>query len=723
MRDVINIGGEYYILATAALADDQKLVLKHGRTFGVFDRYLDIQHIGLNEQGLFHESTRHLSRLEFQINGTRPLLLNSGVSHDNMVAFAEFTNPDFIYNEREDMSRGIIHISKKIIINSGLCFMQINFTNYDTKTVEFDARMIFAADFADMFEVRGMEREQHGEMLKTTISDMSVTLKYRGLDKRNYITSISHSLKPDSVSANAVEFHITLAPMERLEQCCVFSCNAASPPTCKHVLSSVLQAATGTKYEAKYGQCTIGTSNEQFNEFMNRSVSDLRMLVTEEETGGYPYAGIPWYNAPFGRDGIITALQTLWVNPEIARGVLNYLAANQASETIDAQDADPGKILHEVRSGEMVRTGEIPFGQYYGSVDSTPLFLVLAGKYARRTGDARTIEALWPNIMRAMKWLDEHRELDSDGFIKYQCRAQRGLANQGWKDSFDSIFHHDGTLAKPPIALCEVQGYAYAAMIEVSWMAETMLGLPKLASELTEKASLLKEAFNRQFWSSDLGGYIIAFDGSKKPCLIKASNMGHCLYSGIVPKERAQRVVDTLFSHSMYSGWGIRTVASDQPCYNPMSYHNGSIWPHDNAIIAEGLSRYGFQKEAAYILSAFFQMSLHVKLQRLPELFCGFPRKDRQGPTLYPVACSPQSWAAATPFMILKASMGMVIDATKNTVIFHNPVLPESIDYLTIRNMQVGEASIDFRLVRHDGNTSFNTLRRDGDISIIIHQV
>ncbi len=721
MHNIINIGGEYCILATSALADERKRVLKHSRTLGVFDRYLDVQHIGLNEQGMFHKGTRHLSRLEFLINDTRPLLLNSGVSHDNMVAFAELTNPDFLYTDRKAIPRGTLHISKKIIINSGLCYLQINLTNYGTNPIEFDSQLIFEADFSDMFEVRGMTRKQHGIKRTPTISESSVTLEYDGLDKQTYTTIITHSQEPNSLSADTARFHFSLETMGQAEFSCTFSCNDHCPPACTDMLSSVLETATEkTKSGTSNGHCSIGSSNEQFNEFINRSLADLHMLTTKEETGVYPYAGIPWYNAPFGRDGIITALQTLWINPEIAHGVLHYLATHQSDKNNADQDTEPGKILHEVRSGEMVRTGEIPFGQYYGSVDSTPLFLILAGKYARRTGDTKTIKTLWPNIMRGLKWLEEYADLDGDGFIEYQCRAKRGLANQGWKDSFDSIFHLDGTLAKPPIALCEVQGYAYAAMIEIAWMAETILNQPELATRLTEKAALLKKAFNDKFWDSELEGYVIAFDGNKKPCRIKASNMGHCLYTGIVPKKRAKKVVKTLFSETMYSGWGIRTVASDQPCYNPMSYHNGSIWPHDNSIIAAGLSRHGFQREAGQILSDLFKMSLYMDLQRLPELFCGFPRKGRQGPTLYPVACSPQAWACGTPFLILKACLGLRIDARNSTIHFHNPILPNFMSHLTIRNLQVGEASIDLQISRDERRTTVSTIRGDGDIAIAI---
>jgi glycogen debranching enzyme len=463
----------------------------------------------------------------------------------------------------------------------------------------------------------------------------------------------------------------------------------------------------------------ISTSNEQFTHWIHRSRADLISLITQTPYGLYPYAGVPWYNTAFGRDGIITAMEVLWVAPQVAKNALIFLAHMQAKEMIPAKDAEPGKILHEARSGEMANTAEIPFKEYYGTIDATPLFVMLAGMYYQHTADMAAIKNLWPNIKAAINWIDNYGDLDGDGFVEYKHKAENGLTNQGWKDSHDSVMYKNGELCEPPIALCEVQGYVYAAKNYASLLAE-VLGEKDFAQQLKTEAAQLKQKFNEVFWDEESSCYALALDGNKKPCKVVSSNPGHCLFCGIVDDDKAAKLAATLLSADMFSGWGIRTLSEGGKRYNPMSYHNGSIWPHDNALIAAGLARYGFQKEAAKILSALFDASLFIELQRLPELYCGFPRRRGEGPTSYPVACSPQAWSVGAVFMLLQACLQIEIDAVKKTIVFKKPDLPPYLDRIAINHLPLGSASCDIELYRLDYDVSFNVIRKPADWSILI---
>jgi glycogen debranching enzyme len=465
--------------------------------------------------------------------------------------------------------------------------------------------------------------------------------------------------------------------------------------------------------------CRIGTNRGPFNEWIERSSADLYLMTTQTPHGLYPYAGVPWFSTAFGRDGILTALSALWVSPKLARGVLGYLAATQATETIPAQDAEPGKIMHETRGGEMAALREIPFGRYYGSIDSTPLFVLLAGAYYERTGDRAFLEQLWPNLEAALAWIDKYGDTDGDGFVEYARRSSDGLVQQGWKDSNDSVFHANGVLAEPPIALCEVQAYVYGAKRGIARVASA-LGKSARASELNTQAERLRRRFEDAFWVEELGTYALALDGQKRPCKVRSSNAGQCLFSGIADPERARRVGENMLSSEMFCGWGVRTLASNEVRYNPMSYHNGSVWPHDNALIALGLARYEMKDEVVKLLSGFYDASILLDLHRLPELFCGFARRPGEGPVLYPVACAPQAWASAAVFLLLQSSLGLTISGTEGQIVFTRPYLPGFLREMRIDNLAVGNATVDLLLIRHEHDVGVHVLRREGDVHILM---
>ena len=751
----------FYIRALSSRVDVRTRVLKHGDTFAVFDRYGDVVQVGLGELGVYHDGTRFLSHLELRLQEERPLLLSSTVAKENTVVAVDLTNPDISDGGAIAVSRGTLHFARQKLLWEGVCHERLRVVNYGHEPVELTFAWDFDADFADIFEVRGLRRERRGRLLPAEVGPDGVTLAYEGLDGVVRRARFRFDPAPAALAASEARHALRLEPLAERAFELALACEVGRPPggdgpggaaarggAAGAATSSPRPAQTGARpggsgagapaagrdgrirsYAEALAEtegdlaafrrdvCTLRTANPQFDEWLNRSLADLHLMITRTAHGPYPYAGVPWFSTAFGRDGILTALECLWLDPQLARGVLAFLAATQARERDAERDAEPGKILHEARGGEMAALREVPFGVYYGSVDATPLFVWLAGEHHARTGDLAFVDGLWPAVRRAVDWMAGGGDRDGDGFLEYARESREGLVHQGWKDSQDSVFHADGRDAEPPIALCEVQAYACAALARAAELAGA-LGREGEAAELAARSGELTERFRRAFWDTELGTFALALDGAKRACRVRASNAGHCLFAGVATPEQAAAAARTLLAPESFSGWGVRTLAAGQPRYNPMSYHNGSVWPHDNAIIAAGLARYGHKALAAQILDALFEASLFMDLHRLPELFCGFPRRPGEGPTLYPVACAPQAWAAGAPFLMLQAVLGLTVDGPGASVCFHRPILPAALPQLRIENLRVGEAEVDLFLQRHEHDVSVTILARRGEVEV-----
>src|SRR5215470_17238520 len=704
---------QFYIPAVGP-ASRPRCTLKQDDTFVVVDSHGDIGASAGGSDGLFLCDTRFLSHFELLINGMQPLLLGSNTRDDNTSLTIDLTNPDLYVEQRLVLPKDTVHIVRTIFVYSNTLYQRIALRNYAGRGVNLTLSLVFDNDFADVFEVRGLRRPRRGKIERMVASRARTLLTYHGLDGKLRQSNIGFDPQPSELLETAASYRLPLAARETTSLFCYVSCGNPQLPQTVGFSRGV--RAIHRRQHIRHAT-TVATSNQLFNEILCRSVADLRMLSTDTPQGPYPYAGIPWYSTTFGRDGLITALQMLWLDPSIARGVLHRLAALQAEVDDPLSDAQPGKILHEMRAGEMAALREVPFALYYGTVDSTPLFVLLAGLYAERTGDYETIRAIWSNLEAALAWIDGPADKDRDGFVEYHRETADGLVNQGWKDSFDAVFHADGRLAEGPIALAEVQGYVYASKKALARCA-ARIGQGERALTLEAQAERLAERFEASFWSADLGTYVIALDGDKAPCLVRSSNAGQVLFSGIARPEHARQVAAMLLTPQFFSGWGIRTIGKREARYNPMSYHNGSVWPHDNALIALGLARYGHRTEIEQLFKGMFDAACYMDLRRLPELFCGFQRGPRRGPTLYPVACNPQAWASATPLSLLEASLGLQINATTEEVRLVEPHLPGFLDEVVVRNLAVGRSSLDFWVRRQGSGTSVQILHRQGDAKI-----
>jgi glycogen debranching enzyme len=709
----------FYIPAADTDATRSRRVLKYADCFAVLDESGGAHAEGGATEGLFFEDTRHLSRLLVTLDQARPLLLSSTVTDDDLMLSVDLVNPDLMHEGRLRLARATVHILSSTFLGEDSLFQSLELRNYGMSSTHLWLAIHFAADFADIFEVRGSVRRQRGMLLAEERSREQRLLAYRGLDGVIRKTRLSFNPPEEAERPLSAGWYVSLPPggsrLIRLAIRCEHAGRASGAVSADTCLAAQ-RARVATRKLRNVG---LETDDEAFNTWLDRSRADLEMLATETAHGLYPYAGIPWFSTAFGRDGLITSLECLWLEPELAAGVLRFLATQQATTVDRHSDAEPGKILHETRKGEMAKLGEVPFGRYYGSIDSTPLFLMLLDAYHARTGDLDLVRGLWPNAEAAFGWMKQYGDADGDGFLEYKSKSADGLANQGWKDSNDAIFHADGSLAEGPIALAEVQAYAYAAYLGGARLAN-VLDLPQRVKEFTLSAERLKDRFEATFWREELGTYALALDGNKEPCAVRSSNAGHVLLAGLASATRAGRVAESLMGGESFSGWGIRTVAAAEKRYNPVAYHNGSVWPHDNALIAMGFSRYGLKAPVLRLLDGLCGVAQFMPLSRLPELFCGFPRRTGTGPTSYPVACSPQAWSSAAVFAMLGAALGISYAPRERQIRFSAPALPLGVDELRLTNLRLAGASVDLLLRRNAEEVELTVLRREGQVEIVL---
>lgn len=684
-----------------------QLVTREGGLFQVSNRRGDLTPDAA-ACGLFMRDTRYLSRFELLLNGALPELLTSTAAENYIqkVFLLGGVQDPFFYQSK-------VGIQRHRIIHDGVMYERITVANAELREVTLKLDLRFDADFVDLFEVRGVTRESRGVCLAPEIAGDRVLLGYTGLDLLLRQTEIRFTPTPTALSAEQASWDLTLAPKGSVTiDVAVIPAESgqfATPVSYEEALGA-LQAKVSAWESAT---TRFASGSEILTKVLDRSSKDLRILTADIGYGEFPVAGIPWFAVPFGRDSLITAILALPLNPALALGTLRTMAALQGQVEDTFRVEEPGKIPHELRSGEMANLNEVPFKRYYGSVDSTPLFLVLAGEYYNWTGDLEAIRALLPNIKAALQWLDTYGDSDGDGLLEYRADGGLGLTVQSWKDSHDSMSHRDGRPATSPVAVSEVQGYAYDAKRRLAPIMGA-LGETELADRLTREAAALKERFNQAYWMADRQFLAIALDGAKEQVGTVSSDIGHCLWSGIVDEAKAEAVTATLVGSEMFSGWGIRTLSTAEATYNPMSYHNGSVWPHDNALAILGLKRYGFDQAVNQVATGLIEAASHFELFRLPELFCGYG-KEEGVPVDYPVACSPQAWAAATPFALVQAMLGLAPSAAEGLLRLR-PALPAWLERLTLSGLRVGSARVDLTVTREGVSTTVT----EGELNVIV---
>ncbi|HUQ11117.1 MAG TPA: glycogen debranching N-terminal domain-containing protein [Steroidobacteraceae bacterium] len=705
---------ELHQVVTADVPSGERThVLRHDDCFGLFNEIGDIDAETRSEAGLYRAGVRHLSRLTLSIAGQRPLLLATVQRDDNVLLTVNLTNAD-VRGEggRIILPRGTLHITRTRFIWNGVCHELLRVRNFALNAISVELVIRFYSDFENIVDVRAQRRMDAARRRYEHVEPDSVTQSCLGADEVLRETVVDCHTAPEAITADSLRYRLQIGSRGEKNISVAIGCAAQNRPVQIATFTRSLAAAEELARREARPPTQVQASDPLFASWLRRAAADVGMLLTTTPQGPITAAGIPWLDATFGRDAVYAAFALLWMWPDLARNVLRRLAATQCADSGTGYGAEAGKILNEARGGQPAN--------YYG-VDTTPLFVMLAGAYFQRSADLAFMTELWPSINAALRWIDVYGDVDGDGFVETRPRdlARNEPAQHGWKTSADAVFHSDGRVASGPLALCEVQGYVYAARMGAARIARSLGEVPR-AITLVEQAQALQSRFNTAYWCADIETYALALDGEKQPCRVRTSNAGHCLFTGIAHAERARQVIAGLGEDQFFSGWGVRTVAENELRYNPMSYHNGSVWPLDNALIASGAARHDDKGFALRILTAQFEASRHFDLLRMPELFCGFKRRGRETPLQCPVACSPQSGSAAAPFLMLQSVLGIAIDALDRQIVLAHPVLPDGLNEITVRGLSVGEASVDFTVRRHGGSVSVSVDRREGKLDLVI---
>jgi len=696
--------------------------IKHNQVFLLTDDTGDIRPQD-HGYGLYFRDMRHLDQLELRLHGQPLISLLADASAGSEAVF-ELTNRELHLADGQTLARERISVRRTISLHEGLK-QTVEARNLSQTRVTLEVELHYASQFADIFMVRGSPPGKRGTLRPPRARRDQVTLAYEGADQHTRTTALHFAPHPNDLTGERALYHLALAPGERATITLTASVEDAGPGENDHAAGKQT-SVSGARQHARFGQelaqtPRIETSNALFDRALARSLADICMLATANADDIYIAAGIPWYVALFGRDSLITAFETLAYHPGLARSTLRLLAQYQGQRHNHFQDEEPGKILHELRVGEQANLHEIPMIPYYGTVDATPWFLMLLAEYIRWTGDLDLFTELRENVNRALRWMDanEADEENLPGYLSYGSRSEQGLQNQGWKDSNNGIVNADGSLCAPPIALVEAQGYAYHARRGIAALFQHV-GEHGRAERLERQAEELKLRFNDDYWLGGDIGYALCLQRDRRPSRAVASNPGQTLFTGIATPDHAQATADRLTRDDMFCGWGVRTLSAEERAYNPLDYQVGSVWPHDNALIALGLRRSGFPQAMERIFTGIFEAATHFNEFRLPEVFDGFSQQRYARPVRYPVACRPQAWAAGALPLLLQTALGLEPDALGGVLRIRQPRLPDWLPTITCRGLRVGSATVDVQYRREGETTLAAVLDRQGDLDVLV---